>query len=374
MAGAHDVIIVGASAAGLSVARCLEAAGRSPLVVDAASDVGTMWRNAYQRLHLHTPRAASGLPFLPMPASYPRYPSRQQVVDYLEAYVATLQRPPQLARRATHIHREGDGWIVETPQGPLSARAVVVATGNTRVPLVAHWPDEDSFGGEVIHSSAYRTGANYRGKRVLVVGFGNSACEIAIDLVEQGAAPTLSVRGPVNIIPRDLFGIPIVSLGLVSKLFPPRIADAINAPLLRLALGDMTRLGFRRPPYGPIEQIVVHHQIPLLDIGTVALVRSRAIAVRPGIARFTADGVVFDDGREEKFDAVILATGYRAALGDLLADVPDVLDVEGTPLVSGAPTAAPGLYFCGFTITPGGTLRSIGREARAIARDIAQPG
>lgn len=365
-----DAIIVGASAAGLAVARCLEEAGGTPILIDAAAGVGTMWRNAYHRLHLHTPRGNSALPFMAMPRSYPRYASRQQVVDYLVAYAAALRQPPQFERPATRVHREGERWVVDTPQGALSGRSVVIATGNTRMPIVPHWPGEADFQGQLIHSYAYRTGAAYRGKRVLVVGFGNSACEIAIDLSEQGAAPTLGVRGPVNIIPRDLFGIPIVRLGLVSKLFPPRVADAINAPLLRLALGDVTRLGFRRPPYGPVEQIETHHQIPLLDIGTLALIREGAIAVRPGIDRFTSTGVVFDDGKAEAFDAVILATGYRAALTDMLPDVPGVLDNAGTPLRSGTPAAAPGLYFCGFTVTPGGTLRSIGREARAIAGEI----
>jgi cation diffusion facilitator CzcD-associated flavoprotein CzcO len=373
MAMDADTVIVGASASGLAVARCLEEAGGSPIVIDAASDVGSMCRKAYERLHLHTPRGTSGLPFLPMPASYPRYPSRQQVVDYLVAYAATLRRRPEFGRPATYIRRDGDGWIIDTPQGVLSAGAVVLATGNTRVPVIPHWSGEEGFGGGLIHSSAYRTGAAYRGRRVLVVGFGNSACEIAIDLVEQGASPTLSVRGPVNIIPRDLLGIPIVNLGLVSQLFPPRIADAINAPLLRLALGDTEGLGFRRPPYGPIEQIVLHRRIPLLDIGTISLIRKGDIAVRPGVSHFTGSGVAFEDGREEQFDAVVLATGYRAALGDLLPNVVGLLDADGTPLTSGTPTVAPGLYFCGFAVTPGGMLRSIGREARAIAADIAGP-
>ncbi len=369
-ASGAGTLVIGASAAGLAVARCLEEAGAAVTVIDAAPEPGTMWRAAYERLHLHTPRGRSGLPYLPMPAG-PRYPARQEVVDYLESYAAALRSPPRFGQRATAVIRDGAGWRVETEAGKIAARNVVVATGNTRVPVTPEWPGTESYTGRLLHASQYRTGSAFRGERVLVVGFGNSACEIAIDLVEQGASPTLSVRGAVNVIPRELFGIPIANLGLVSSLFPPAVADLINAPLLRLAVGDVRSAGLTPLPYGPIAQIVEHHAIPLIDIGTLALLRKGSIALRPAIARFTKDGVVFADGRGERFDAVVLATGYRAALGDLLAGVPGVLDEAGTPLVSGGITAAPGLYFCGFAVVPGGTLRQIGIEARRIARQIA---
>jgi cation diffusion facilitator CzcD-associated flavoprotein CzcO len=219
----------------------------------------------------------------------------------------------------------------------------------------------------VLHTSLYKNGTAYRGQRVLVVGFGNSAAEIAIDLHEHGALPTLSVRGPVNVLPRDVFGIPVVNLGLIQRVFPPRIADIISAPLMRLILGDLSKLGLQRPAVGPAAQIAEQHQIPVLDIGTIGLIRAGKIALRPGIERFTASGVVFADGRQEEFAAVILGTGYRAQLQELLAGVAGVLDSEGTPLTSGSRTAAAGLYFCGFTVAAGGQLREIGIEAGRIA-------
>lgn len=251
MGAPPQTVIIGASAAGLAVARCLEEAGDRPILIEAEAQVGTMWRNAYRRLHLHTPRGRSGLPHLPMPASYPRYPSRQQVVDYLEAYAAALKTPPRFGVRATAVRRDGARWQVETPVEDFGADMVVIATGNTRVPDRPTWPGMDQYGGRLLHSADYRSGADFAGQRVLVVGFGNSAAEIAIDLCEHGAQPTLSVRGPVNVLPRDLFGIPIVSFGLIQKLFGPRVADRVTAPIIRLALGDIRRLGFVRPAYGP---------------------------------------------------------------------------------------------------------------------------
>lgn len=364
-------LIVGASSAGMAVARQLQERGTPYVQVERAPVVGQMWRNTYDRLHLHTARSRSGLPFRPMPRSYPRYPSRQQVVDYLETYRSDLVQQPLFGREVRHLSRDGDAWHCEVDGESISARNVVIATGNTRVPFRPTFEGEKTFNGPIIHSSEYRTGATYRGQNVLVVGFGNSACEIAIDLVEQGARPTLAVRGAVNAIPRELLGIPIQNIGLIQRLFPARIADAINGPVLRLALGDTTKLGLRKLPYGPIEQIRVYQQMPLMDIGTLALIRSGSIAVRPGIARFTSTGATFTDGSEADFDAVILATGFRAALGDMLSAVPDVLDASGTPLVSGGRTAAPGLYFCGFRLTSGGGIREAGLESRRIADLIA---
>ena len=366
-----DTLIIGASSAGLAVARQLQERGKSYVQVDRAPVVGQMWRTTYDRLHLHTARSRSGLPFRPMPRSYPRYPSRQQVVDYLESYRGELAQQPLFGREVRRITREGDAWRCELDGENIVARNVVVATGNTRVPLRPTFEGAETFDGPILHSSEYRSGATYRGQSVLVVGFGNSACEIAIDLSEQGAQPALAVRGAVNAIPRELLGIPIQNVGLIQQLLPVRIADAINAPVLRLALGDITKLGLRKLPYGPIEQIRVHQQMPLMDIGTLALIRSGAIAVRPSIARFTSDGVEFTDGSRGSFDAVILATGFRAALGDLLVGVPGVLDANGTPLASGVRTAAPGLYFCGFRITSGGGIREAGLESARIAELIA---
>lgn len=371
MASETETVIIGASSAGMAVARQLQERGRPYLLLEREAVVGRQWRNAYERLHLHTSRARSGLPFLPMPASYPRYPSRLQVIDYLESYARALTSPPRFGREVRLVAQEGGRWVAHLGDSSIAARNVVVATGNTRVPVVPAFAHAELFAGPILHAAQYRSGATYRGLRVLVVGFGNSACEIALDLCEHGAQATLSVRGGVNVLPREILGIPIASFGLVQRLLPIDAADAITAPLLRLAVGDTRRLGLGSLPYGPIAQIRLHHQIPLIDIGTLARIRSGDIAVRPKIAWFTENGVIFSGGREEAFDAVVLATGYRAALGQLLAGTPGVLDGDGTPLVSGGPTAAPGLYFCGFTVASGGALREAALESGRIAGHIA---
>jgi indole-3-pyruvate monooxygenase len=136
-----------------------------------------------------------------------------------------------------------------------------------------------------------------------------------------------------------------------------------------LTVGDIEKLGFSKLPYGPIEQIRSHKRIPLLDIGTIPLIRNGMIKLVPAVTRFTADGVEFSDGRTGEFDAVVLATGYRPAVADFLRDTTDALDDDGAPRVSGQ-AAVEGLYFCGFHVSPTGMLREIGIEAERIADAI----
>lgn len=273
----------------------------------------------------------------------------------------------------TSVRRAGDGWRVEAGGEAFDAAQVVIATGATHTPHVPSWPGEDGYRGERFHSSRYRNGAPYEGKDVLVVGFGNSACEIAIDLVEHGARPALAVRSAVNVIPRDLLGLPILAVGIVLGALPPKFADLLGRPLIGAAIGDIEALGLRRLPYGPITQIVEHGKIPLLDIGTIDHIRAGRIRVRGGIERFTSDGVVFADSGEERFDAVVLGTGYRPALDRFLEDAETLLSKRGSPHESGV-EVAPGLYFCGYYVSPTGMLREIGIEAQRIASAIAARG
>ena len=203
-----------------------------------------------------------------------------------------------------------------------------------------------------------------------MIGFGNSGGELAIDLHEQGALPELAVRSAVNVVPRDLLGLPILAVGIAMDLFPPVVADALSAPLMRLVVGDIRKLGFRKLPYGPAVQINRYGKIPLLDVGTLDLVRRGVVRIRPGVERFTPRGVIFEGGTEAAYDAVVLATGFRPRVNAFLEGCGDALDAEGAPRTSGR-AAAPGLYFCGFYVSPTGMLRAIAREAATIARAIA---
>ncbi len=366
-----ETLVVGAGAAGLATAACLGRSKLEHLVLEQHDQVAHAWRNHYERLHLHTSKGLSALPGLPFGPDVPRYPTREQVVNYLEQYAEHHRIHPRFGERVARLRPVDGGWLTETQTRHYRSRNVVMASGYTRVPVVPTWPGQSEFRGECFHSSKYRTGARYSGQRVLVVGFGNSGGEIAIDLHEQGAHPTLAVRSPVNVVPRDMLGIPILAVGIVMSKLPARLADALSAPLVRAFVGDIRPLGLTPLAYGPNQQIRGDARIPLLDIGTIALARQGKIAIRPGVERFTEGGVVFTDGREEPFDAVVLATGYRPALEELVQGIESVADDRGRPKASGAPTALGGLYFCGFHVAPTGMLREIGIEARRIAEAIA---
>ncbi len=369
---AVEVLIIGAGTAGLAVGGGLRRAGIPFEIFDSASDVGASWRQHYDRLHLHTIKRFSALPYRLFPADTPRYPSRQQFVDYLSDYAHHFQIEPRFNQRVELIRRVDTTWEVRTTDSVYHAQQVVVATGTNRVPNVPVWPGQDQFAGKVIHSAEYKNGAPFHGQNVLVVGFGNSGTEIAIDLWEHQARPSLSVRSPVNVIARDVFGlIPTQALSVLIKPLPLALIDRLNAIPTRLRFGNLTTYHLKKLPYGAATQTTIYGQIPMIDIGGMALICAGNIAVRPGIERFTANGVLFTDGTRGAFDTVILATGYRTGLTSLLPAEYALLEDNGYP-VANSTSAMPGLYFCGFHVSIAGMLYEISRDARRIARQIAE--
>ena len=364
-------VIVGAGPAGLAVGACLQRAGRPALILEQSGEVGSSWRRHYDRLHLHTDKAHSALPLLRFPEAAPRYPSRLQVIQYLEDYARQMGLQPRFGQQVIGVSRTGDAWHIRTPDAVYAAQHVVIATGYNRAPHWPEWPGQSTFRGPILHSSQYRNGTPFRNQKVLVVGFGNSGGEIAIDLCESGAQPSLAVRSPVNIIPRELFGIPVLTIAMLQRRLPPGLADALNAPLLAVTFGDLRGYGLCPSRHGPLAQIQERSRIPLIDIGTIKLIKNGRIAVRPGIERFSQHGVHFTDGTTGEFDTVILATGYRPQLNAFLENATAVLDENGVPRVRGYPGPIRGLYFCGYNVSATGMLREIGLEAQRISAAVA---
>ncbi len=233
------------------------------------------------------------------------------------------------------------------------------------------WPGLSGFPGTVIHSSDYRNPKAFLNTRVLVVGFGNSGGEIALDLAEGGIETALAVRGPVNVIPRDVMGIPALDFAIAERHLPPKLVDLVNGSISRLRTGDISKLGLPRSRKGPTTQIVEDKRIPLIDIGTLDCIRKGLILVRGGIERFEGATVHFTRGEPLACDAVILATGYHPDLRSLLPDPAGRLDGEGSPRASGRSSGRDGLWFCGYRIVPTGHLREIRIEAEEIADAIA---
>ena len=375
------VLIVGAGPAGLAVAACLRRLWIPFEILEQTGDVAHSWMRHYERLHLHTDKAHSELPYLPFPADYPRYPSRQQVVDYLHGYAKHFQITPRFHEQVMSARRvfSGEGtqngqtcWEVETQDTRYRTHHLVLATGVNHDPNLPHWPGQDQYKGEIVHSANYKNGARWADKAVLVVGLGNSGGEIAIDLWEHKARPSLAVRSPVNVIPREVMGTPFLTVGILQRSWPAWLADALNAPTTRLIVGDLSRYGLPRPKLGPVAQVRQEGKVPFIDIGTIDLVKRGEVGVYPGIERFTPEGVVFTDGRSKAFDAIVLATGYRSQVGHWLEGGAIPLPDKQVP--SPQPGLPEGLHLCGFYVSPTGMLREIAREAKLISRKIAASG
>jgi indole-3-pyruvate monooxygenase len=366
-----NTLVIGAGPAGLAVAACLKKRDLPFLVVERTATVGSSWRHHYDRLHLHTDRSHSALPYLPFPKGTPQYPAREQVIEYLEHYARHFELAPRFGEEVQALRAAGGEWTTTTSSSVYRSRQVVVATGYNAVPHEPRWPGQDRFNGHIMHSSAYRNGEPFRGQRVLVIGLGNSGGEIAVDLHEHGARVAVAVRGPVNIIPRDILGVPVLSIGIALSRLPTRVSDALAAPLVRLVMGDITRLGFRKLAMGPLAQIKTTARVPLIDVGTIRLIREGRVEVLGDVREISATGVTFDDGRSLPFDAIVVATGYRPRIDAFLETREDVAGIR-RQVASDGTGSGKGLYFCGFTVSPTGMLREIGMEAQCIAEDIAR--
>jgi cation diffusion facilitator CzcD-associated flavoprotein CzcO len=367
-----DTVIIGAGPAGLAVGACLQLAKVPFIILEQNDRVGSAWHQHYDRLCLNTEKSHSELPYFSFPKGCPRYPARLDLIDYLEAYACHFQLKPRFGQQVISARYTNHCWEVRTQDALYFATNLVVAAGYTREPNVPTWEGQDLFHGSILHSSQYRNGGSFKDQRVLVIGFGNSGGEIALDLWEHGAQPSIAVRSAVNVIPRELFGIPIMSIGIVQRKLPLRLADAINSTIFRAVIGDLTKYGLRKLPHGPSTQIQHAARIPLIDIGTTKVIKQGGITVYSGIESFTEDRVVFSDGRQVNFDAVILATGFRPRVNAFLEGNSAVYDENGTPCSSGHEMDIPGLFFCGYYVPPTGMLREIGMEAKRISAAIAQ--
>jgi hypothetical protein len=340
------------------------------VVVEKEAALAASWRRHYDRLHLHTDKRHSTLPYLDFPKGTPRYPSRDQVIAYLEQYASHFGIVPDFEQRVDSVRYRDSEWITTTSGGVYRSKQVVVATGCNAVPHVPHWPGKEQFRGRILHSSEYRNGAAFRGQDVLVVGLGNSGGEIAMDLCEHGARVALAVRGALNVIPREILGLPVLAISIALGRLPARVADMLAAPLIRLTVGDISKLGLRKLPVGPITQIETTAKVPLIDIGTLELVRAGRIAILGDVRSLSGESdVCFVDGRTRHIDAIVLATGFRPGLERFLEMDANVGSGLAQPPVKAA--GATGLYFCGFRVSATGMLRDIGIEARWIAKDIA---
>lgn len=379
------VHILGAGPGGLATAAALRERGISSVVLERSDAVGSSWRGHYDRLRLHTTRARSALPGLPLPRAYGRWVARDDLVRYLEKYAAH-HRIELATGVAVHRLERADGpegapapaggarWILHANGGRrLTAPAVVVATGYNHTPHLPDWPGRDDFTGELLHASRYRSPAPYAGRDVLVVGAGNTGAEIAADLAEGGAGRVrLAVRTPPHILRRSTLGWPSQLSAILGRRLPVRLGDGLAAQVVRASGPDLTRHGLPRPETGLYTR-ARQGATPVLDVGLVAAVRRGKVEPVAAVESFDGGKVTLADGETLSPEVVVAATGYRRGLEDLVGQL-GVLDSRGLPRAHGRRThaAAPALYFTGFSNPLSGTLRELSLDARRIARAVAR--
>ncbi|WP_405807831.1 NAD(P)/FAD-dependent oxidoreductase [Streptomyces sp. NBC_00210] len=370
----RPVYVIGGGPGGLAAAAALREHGIRAVVLEKSESVGASWRRHYDRLHLHTTRKLSGLPGLAMPRSFGRWVSRDDVIRYLEKYAEFHELEIVTGVEVSRIEQSGSGWLLHATGGrQLTGRAVVVATGFNHTPRLPDWPGRDTYTGQLLHAGEYRNAAPYAGKDVLVVGVGNTGAEIAVDLVEGGAARVrLAVRTIPHIVRRSTAGWPAQRTGILVRRLPVRVVDRAGGIMSRISVPDLTERGLPRPDTGLYSR-VREGAIPVQDVGLIDAVRSGTVEPVAALESFDDGKAVLADGTRISPDTVIAATGYRRALEDLVGHL-NVLDERGRPLTHGrrTPAQAPGLYFTGFTNPISGMFRELAIDARKIAKALSK--
>jgi putative flavoprotein involved in K+ transport len=333
----YDAIIIGAGQAGLAAGYYLQKAGLNFVILEASDEPAGSWPLYYDSLVLNSPARYSSLPGLPFPGHPDHYPARDDVVAYLRSYAAHFDLPIVTRTRVARVERTNDFFqVITAGESFYLTRTVVAATGffgRPYLPTIAGQPD---YRGRVLHVADYRRPEPFRGQRIVIVGGGNAAVRIGVELAEV-AEVTLASRSPIRYQPQHLLGRDIHFWLQLSGLDRTQWTNGRTTPVYA---SEKQRAAFA----------------------------TNRLQRKPLFHRFTEDGVVWSDGRQEGVDSVIFATGYRPNLGYLTAL--GALDETGDALQQqGLSTSVPGLGYVGLPrqrSVASTTLRGVGADAKIV--------
>jgi putative flavoprotein involved in K+ transport len=361
-------VVVGAGPAGLSTAAELRRRGLAVTVLERSDAVGASWRGRYDRLRLNSSRPFSKLPGMRYAPSTPMFPTRDEMVAYLEGYAARNQLDIRFGTQVERIERDGRDWVLHTSGGDMRAAEVVVASGYAHTPYIPGWPGRERFRPPLIHAAWYRNANAYRDRDVLVVGPGCSGAEIAHELAVEGAARVrLAVRTPPNMILRTPVG---PGLARAMMKLPLHTADKIIRKVRLREIGDLSEYGLPIPEEGVFSRLQRLGVAPtIIDPEVVDSIRERRIEIVAGVESLDETGITLADGTRLEPEAVISATGYRTGLQPMVGHL-GVLDERGVPRATEG-EAAPGLRFVGYVPRPA-HVGYMGGEARRAAKAMAR--
>lgn len=343
-----DAIVIGGGQAGLAAGYHLQKKGLKFLILEAGDQAVGSWPHYYDSLKLFSPAILSSLPGMKLPGAGDHYPLRNEVIQYLQDYANKFKLPIRTNQQVNRVVYNDSGFMIHTVTGDeYRAHGIINATGSFHNPFTPDIKGREMFRGDILHSSAYRNPDRYRGQRVVVVGRGNSAVQIAVELAESGGSRTsLAVMQPVQLVKPKVLGIDLHfwlrATGLDTFPFW-RLGQPVPIPGTAADLGDyQARLDEGKPDQ------------------------------RKMFTAFYSDGVIWADGTKEAVDTVIFATGYRPDLAYLQAL--GALDAEGRPLqTAGVSHSVPGLYYVGLEgqrSFASATLRGVGPDAKFVVRKL----
>jgi putative flavoprotein involved in K+ transport len=337
----YDTIVIGAGQAGLATGYYLQQAGHRFLILEAGNEPGGSWPHFYDSLSLNSTARYSSLPGLPFPGQPDRYPRRDEAVAYLRNYAAHFALPIVTGARVIKVEHSGRFFrVITADKGCYRASTIVAATGFFGQPHIPNLPGQAQYRGQLFHAANYQRPEPFQRQRVVVVGGGNAAVQIGVELA-QVARTTLATRHPIRYLPQRMLGQDIHFW-------------------LNLTGLDRT-------------QWLDEQSVPVFDTGTYRTAIGRGQPDhQPMFESFTEDGLIWSDGRHEKVDAVIFATGYRPHLA-YLAEL-GALDPTGRALQrQGVSTSVPGLYYVGLPrqrTTASATLRGAGTDAKIVVNQL----